>query len=53
MFYERFDHEGYFQSKMEKVKITTEFCIFELVVGTNFRSNGWFSIFASKMVYHI
>ena len=31
--------KNYLRSKNEKVNITTEFCVFELVKGPNFRLN--------------
>ena len=31
IFWTKFDQKGCFQSKVEKVKTTNEFCVFELV----------------------
>ena len=39
IFWTKFGQKGYFRSKTEKVNITIEFCIFELVQVPNFSLN--------------
>ena len=50
IFWTKFSQNQYFRSKTEKVDITIEFCIFEVVLELNFRLNGQFWFFCTKFV---
>ena len=45
----KFFQKGYFQSKAEKLNITIEFCIFELVQVPNFKINWQFWFFGPNL----
>ena len=49
MFWNKFTQKWYFQSKTEKVNITIEFCIFELVQVSIFNLNNIFLILGPYM----
>ena len=49
-FFDQICPKSYFRSKNEKVNITTEFCVFELVKVANFRLNWQFWFFGGNLL---